>query len=97
MSHLTWLEASVVGALQGVAELFPVSSLGHSVLLPAVVGGSWARDLDVSAPESPYLAFIVGLHVATAAALIVYFRRDWVRIFYCFVAGTACLGWFTLR
>jgi undecaprenyl-diphosphatase len=80
MSHLTWLEASVIGALQGVAELFPVSSLGHSVLLPAVVGGSWARDLDVSAPESPYLAFIVGLHVATAAALIVYFRRDWVRV-----------------
>jgi hypothetical protein len=39
-----------------------------------VVGGTWARDLDVSAPESPYLAFVVGLHVATALALIVYFR-----------------------
>jgi undecaprenyl-diphosphatase len=63
-----------------VSELFPVSSLGHSVLLPAVVGGSWARDLDVGAPESPYLAFIVGLHVATALALIVFFWRDWVRI-----------------
>jgi len=49
--------------------LFPVSSLGHSVLIPAWVGGSWARDLDVSKPESPYLAFIVGLHVATAIAL----------------------------
>ena len=78
--HLSWLEASVVGAFQGVAELFPVSSLGHSVLIPAVVGGSWARDLDVSKPESPYLAFIVGLHVATAIALIIYFWRDWVRI-----------------
>lgn len=78
--HLSWLEAGVIGALQGVSELFPVSSLGHSVLLPAVVGGSWARDLNVSAPESPYLAFIVGLHVATAIALIVYFWRDWVRI-----------------
>jgi undecaprenyl-diphosphatase len=78
--QLSWLEAIVVGALQGVAELFPVSSLGHSVLLPAVVGGSWAQDLDVSAPESPYLAFIVGLHVATALALIVFFWRDWVRI-----------------
>jgi undecaprenyl-diphosphatase len=78
--HLTWLEAGVIGAVQGVSELFPVSSLGHSVLIPAVVGGSWARDLDVRAPESPYLAFIVGLHVATAIALIVYFWRDWIRI-----------------
>jgi undecaprenyl-diphosphatase len=78
--HLSWLEAGVVGAMQGVAELFPVSSLGHSVLLPAVVGGSWARDLNVAAPESPYLAFIVGLHVATAIALIIYFWRDWLRV-----------------
>jgi undecaprenyl-diphosphatase len=78
--HLGWLESGVVGLLQGVSELFPVSSLGHSVLIPAAIGGSWARDLNVSSPESPYLAFIVGLHVATAAALIVYFRRDWVRI-----------------
>jgi undecaprenyl-diphosphatase len=78
--HLSWLEAGVVGAFQGVAELFPVSSLGHSVLIPAWVGGSWARDLDVSKAESPYLAFIVGLHVATAVALLVFFRRDWVRI-----------------
>jgi undecaprenyl-diphosphatase len=78
--HLSWLEAGVVGAFQGVAELFPVSSLGHSVLIPAWVGGSWQRDLDVSSPESPYLAFIVGLHVATALALIIYFWRDWVRI-----------------
>ena len=80
MSHLSYLEAGVIGGMQGVTELFPVSSLGHSVLLPAWIGGSWARDLSVSAPESPYLAFIVGLHVATAIALIVYFWRDWLRI-----------------
>ena len=67
MSVLTYPEAAVIGALQGFSELFPISSLGHSVLMPALIGGSWARDLDVSAPESPYLAFIVGLHVATAA------------------------------
>ena len=70
----------MIGLLQGISELFPVSSLGHSVLIPAVLGGSWARDLNVSAPESPYLAFIVGLHVATAIGLIVYFWRDWLRI-----------------
>ena len=80
MSHLSYVEAVVVGAFQGVTELFPVSSLGHSILVPALIGGSWAKDLNVSAPESPYLAFIVGLHVATAAALLVYFWRDWVRI-----------------
>src|SRR3984885_337301 len=80
MSHLTYPEAMVVGLIQGVTELFPVSSLGHNVLIPALIGGSWATDLNVSRPESPYLAFIVGLHVATAIAMIIYFRRDWVRI-----------------
>lgn len=80
MAHLSWLEAGVIGLVQGVSELFPVSSLGHSILIPALIGGSWARDLSVSAPESPYLAFVVGLHVATAAALLVFFRRDWARI-----------------
>ncbi|GAA4244810.1 undecaprenyl-diphosphate phosphatase [Dactylosporangium darangshiense] len=80
MNHLTYPEAIVVGLLQGVTELFPVSSLGHSILLPALLGGRWARDLNVSAPESPYLAFVVGLHVATALALLVFFWRDWVRI-----------------
>jgi undecaprenyl-diphosphatase len=78
--HLTYPEAIIIGLLQGVTELFPVSSLGHSVLIPAIIGGRWARDLSVSAPESPYLAFIVGLHVATALALLTFFWRDWIRI-----------------
>jgi undecaprenyl-diphosphatase len=77
---LTYPEAIVVGLFQGVTELFPVSSLGHSVLIPALVGGSWSSDLDVTAPQSPYLAFIVGMHVATAIAMIIYFWRDWLRI-----------------
>ena len=80
MPALTYPEAIVVGLFQGVSELFPVSSLGHSVLIPALIGGQRARDLNVSAPESPYLAFIVGLHVATALALLAYFWRDWLRI-----------------
>ena len=86
-AHLTYAEAVIVGAFQGVTELFPVSSLGHSVLVPALVGGQWAQDLNVSAPESPYLAFIVGLHVATAAALLLFFWRDWVRIVGGFVSS----------
>jgi undecaprenyl-diphosphatase len=87
MTHLTYLEAAVVGLVQGVTELFPISSLGHNVLLPALVGGSWEAHLDVASPESPYLAFIVGLHVATALALLVYFWRDWVRIVGGFVSS----------
>jgi undecaprenyl-diphosphatase len=79
-AHITYAEASIVGVIQGVTELFPVSSLGHNVLLPAIVGGCWAKNLNVAASESPYLAFIVGLHVATAIALLVYFWRDWIRI-----------------
>jgi undecaprenyl-diphosphatase len=79
-AHLTYFESGVVGLIQGVTELFPVSSLGHNVLLPALIGGCWARDLNVASPESPYLAYIVGLHVATAIALLVYFWRDWIRI-----------------
>jgi undecaprenyl-diphosphatase len=77
---LTYPEAIIVGLFQGVTELFPVSSLGHSVLIPALVGGSWKADLDVTAAQSPYLAFIVGMHVATAIAMIIYFWRDWLRI-----------------
>jgi undecaprenyl-diphosphatase len=86
-AHLNYVEAVFVGAFQGVTELFPVSSLGHSVLVPALIGGHWAQDLNVTAPESPYLAFIVGLHVATAAALLVFFWRDWLRILAGFVSS----------
>jgi undecaprenyl-diphosphatase len=86
-AHITYGEASAVGLIQGLSELFPVSSLGHNVLIPALAGGCWARNLNVAAPESPYLAFIVGLHVATAAAMIIYFRRDWARIIRGFLAS----------
>jgi undecaprenyl-diphosphatase len=86
-AHMTYAEAGVVGLVQGVSELFPVSSLGHNVLIPALVGGCWAKNLNVATAESPYLAFIVGLHVATALALLVYFWRDWVRIIGAFFAS----------
>ena len=81
MDQLTYLQAIVIGAVQGFTELFPISSLGHSVLVPAWLGGSWKPLVEQEAsPESPYLAFIVGLHVATALALLVLFWRDWVGI-----------------
>jgi undecaprenyl-diphosphatase len=80
MSVLTYPEAIGVGLLQGVTELFPVSSLGHSILVPALIGGQTAKDLNVSAEGSPYLNVLIGLHLATALALVVYFWRDWVKI-----------------
>lgn len=84
MADLSYLQAVTIGALQGVTELFPVSSLGHSVLVPAWIGGSWQHLVTESTSgdsgSSPYLAFVVALHVATALALVVYFRRDWAAI-----------------
>jgi undecaprenyl-diphosphatase len=86
---ISYLQAVVIGLLQGVTELFPVSSLGHSVLVPAFIGGSWESLVTQSATStsetSPYLAVIVALHVATAVALIIFFRSDWVRIIAGFV------------
>jgi undecaprenyl-diphosphatase len=84
---LTYPEAIFIGLLQGVTELFPVSSLGHSVLIPAIIGGRWARDLSMTADQSPYLTFVVAVHVATAVALVIFFRSDWVRIVKGFVSS----------
>jgi undecaprenyl-diphosphatase len=76
---LTFFQAIVLGVLQGVTELFPISSLGHSVILPQLLG--WT-DVVVaqSAQESYFLAFLVGLHVATALALLFFYRATWARI-----------------
>jgi undecaprenyl-diphosphatase len=82
--ELTYIQAIVIGLMQGVTELFPVSSLGHSVLVPALFGGSWKHLVTETTSShsegSPYLAFIVALHVATAIALLIYFRQDWIRL-----------------
>lgn len=82
MSHLTYLQASVMGLLQGVTELVPISSLGHSLLVPAWIGGSWADLVTQQGSKSatPFLAFIVALHVATAFALIAFQWRDWLQV-----------------
>jgi undecaprenyl-diphosphatase len=76
---ISYFQAIVIGILQGVTELFPISSLGHSVLLPGWFG--WDKIVSAqSQKESFYLAFVVALHVATAIALLIYFRSDWNRI-----------------
>jgi len=76
---LSYLQAVILGLLQGITELFPISSLGHTVIFPALFG--W-RDVVAaqSQSESFFLAFLVGMHVATALALLLYFRDLWIRI-----------------
>jgi len=69
------LHALALAVLQGVTELFPISSLGHAVIVPPLLG--WAT-IDQHAPD--FLPFIVVLHVGTAVALLLYFWRDWAAI-----------------
>lgn len=79
--HMNFLQAIVIGLLQGVTELFPISSLGHTVLIPSWIGGTWATLVSQeSSTESPYLAFVVGLHLATALVLLAFYLREWVRL-----------------
>jgi undecaprenyl-diphosphatase len=78
-SALSYFQAIVLGALQGITELFPISSLGHTVLFPTLFG--WNKLVDAqSQSESFWLAFVVMLHVGSALGLLFYYRRDWVEI-----------------
>jgi undecaprenyl-diphosphatase len=71
---ISYFQAAILGLVQGVSELFPISSLGHSVILPSLFG--W--NIHQNAPY--FLTFLVALHLATALVLLAFFWRDWVRI-----------------
>ncbi|MDP9018781.1 MAG: undecaprenyl-diphosphatase, partial [Candidatus Eremiobacteraeota bacterium] len=71
---MTFLQAMLLALLQGVSELFPVSSLGHTVLIPALF--HW----NIDRKDPTFLAFVVVLHLGTAIALIVFYWQDWVKI-----------------
>jgi undecaprenyl-diphosphatase len=71
---ITYGQAVVIGLLQGVSELFPVSSLGHSVILPRLLGWKIRQNDDF------FITFLVATHLATALVLLGFFWRDWVRI-----------------
>jgi undecaprenyl-diphosphatase len=78
-SAISYFQAIVLGFLQGVTELFPVSSLGHTVLFPTLFG--WNSLVKAqSQSESFWLAFVVMLHVGSALGLLAYYWRDWVKI-----------------
>jgi undecaprenyl-diphosphatase len=84
-SLITTFQALVLGVLQGVSELFPISSLGHTVIFPHLFG--WTNIVKwQSQSESPWLAFIVMLHVGSAIGLLIYFWRDWIAIIRAFFA-----------
>lgn len=71
---ITYFQAIVLGLLQGFSELFPISSLGHSVILPRLLG--W----DIHQNDEYFITFLVATHLATALVLLGFFWSDWVRI-----------------
>src|ERR1700688_1235967 len=73
---LSHFQAAVLGVLQGISELFPISSLGHSVILPGLLG--WPIDQNANS----FLTFVIATHFATALVLFVVYRKDWARIIF---------------
>ena len=71
---ITYFQAITIGLLQGVSELFPISSLGHSVIFPSLVG--W----NINQGNPYFLMFLVGTHLATATVLFLFFYKDWFDI-----------------
>jgi undecaprenyl-diphosphatase len=71
---ISYFQGAMLGLLQGVSELFPVSSLGHSVILPKLVG--W----NIHQNDKFFITFLVATHLATALVLLFFFRSDWARI-----------------
>jgi undecaprenyl-diphosphatase len=72
---ISYFQAAVLGLLQGIAEPFPISSLGHGVILPRLAG--W----NIHQNDKFFLTFLVATHLATAIVLFVFFWRDWMRMF----------------
>src|SRR5258708_17888169 len=82
-NDLDLFQALVLAVVQGVTELFPVSSLGHAVILPHLF--RWSIDQN----SESFLPFLVALHVGTALALLIYFWRDWWMLLSSLLPGAA--------
>jgi undecaprenyl-diphosphatase len=74
MHHISYFQGIVLGLLQGFSELFPISSLGHAVIAPRLLG--W----DIHQNDDFFITFLVAVHLATALVLVGFFWQDWVRI-----------------
>lgn len=72
---ISYFQAVILGAVQGVTELFPISSLGHSVIVPAIFG--W----NINQSSDAFVVFLVATHFATGLVLFCFFWKDWVKIF----------------
>jgi undecaprenyl-diphosphatase len=79
LEPISYLQAIILGALQGISEPFPISSLGHAVLLPKLFG--W----NIHQNDDYFLSFLVATHCATALVLFIYFFQDWKRIWFGFL------------
>jgi undecaprenyl-diphosphatase len=79
LEPISYLQAIILGALQGLSEPFPISSLGHAVLLPKLLGWNIHQNADY------FLSFLVATHCATALVLFIYFFEDWKRIWFGFL------------
>jgi undecaprenyl-diphosphatase len=78
--HLTIWQTILLALLQGVTELFPISSLGHTVIIPGLLGWGNLETDTACGGQSCFLPIIVALHLGTAIALVIYFWRDWLQV-----------------
>ena len=72
----TYGQAVIIGFIQGITELFPISSLGHAILIPAWIGGSF-REF-ISEENQAYLLITIAMHLASSIALFIVFRKRWI-------------------
>ena len=79
----TYGQAVLIGFIQGITELFPISSLGHAILIPAWIGGSFGEF--ISEENEAYLLITIAMHLASSVALFLVFRKRWIRL----ISGTA--------
>ena len=74
----TYGQAVIIGFIQGITELFPISSLGHAILIPAWIGGSFGEF--ISEENEAYLLITIAMHLASSVALFLVFRKRWIRL-----------------
>jgi undecaprenyl-diphosphatase len=78
----TYEQAIIIGFIQGLTELFPISSLGHAILIPAWIGGSFKQF--ISEENEAYLLITIAMHLASSVALFLVFRKRWIGL----ISGT---------
>jgi undecaprenyl-diphosphatase len=87
---MTLIQALILSVLQGASELFPVSSLGHAVIIPALL--RWSNAKEILDSNGPFLPFIVTLHLGTALALLIFYWKDWQKLVTAFFAQYTAKG-----